>query len=50
LVCCWEKFMESTPSTLSEGYATEDNYRWICLDCFRDLKDEMGWTLSSSST
>lgn len=46
--CCWAKFMESTPDALSEGYATEDNYRWICPNCFRDLKDEMGWTLVST--
>lgn len=48
-LCCFEKFMESGPDVLTEGYATEDDYRWICTDCFRDLKNEMGWTLLSSS-
>jgi hypothetical protein len=39
--------MESGPTgTLTEGYATSDNYRWVCVDCLRDLKDEMGWTLA----
>ena len=43
---CWATFMEDGPShTLKEGYVTEDNYRWICAECFRDLKDEMGWKL-----
>jgi len=43
---CWAKFMESgSADALTEGYATEDNYRWICAECFRDLKDEMGWKL-----
>jgi hypothetical protein len=46
-VGCWAKFMESGSSeVLTEGYVTEDNYRWICADCFRDLKDEMGWKLA----
>jgi SRSO17 transposase len=44
---CTATFIESGPAgTLTEGYATADNYRWICSDCFRDLKDEMGWTLA----
>ena len=44
---CWAKFMESGgPDVLTEGYSTEDNYRWICPECFRDLKDIMGWRLA----
>jgi hypothetical protein len=46
---CWATFMESGANILTEGYATEDNSRWICPDCFRDLKNEMGWTVVSSS-
>jgi hypothetical protein len=43
---CWTKFMESGgPDVLTEGYVTEDNYRGICPECFRDLKDAMGWKL-----
>jgi hypothetical protein len=41
--------MESGTDVLTEGYATEDNYRWICPSCFRDLKDEMGWTLAPAT-
>lgn len=32
-----------------EGYATTSayekgaDYEWICVECFRDFKDEMGW-------
>lgn len=45
-VACWAKFMEDgPPNSLKEGYVTEDNDRWICPECFRDLKDEMGWKL-----
>jgi hypothetical protein len=40
---CWAKFMESgSPEALTEGYVTEDNH-WICVECFRDLHEEMGW-------
>jgi DNA-directed RNA polymerase subunit RPC12/RpoP len=44
---CWAKFMESGPTdVLSEGYVTEDNRRWRCPECSRDLKDAMGWKLA----
>jgi hypothetical protein len=43
---CWAKFMESGgPDILTEGYVTEDQFRWICAECFRELKDVMGWKL-----
>jgi hypothetical protein len=46
---CWAKFMESgSPEILSEGYVTDDNYRWICPQCFQDLKVQMGWKLDSA--
>jgi hypothetical protein len=45
---CWAKLMESgSKDTLVEGYVTEDNSRWICPDCFRELKDVMGWKLAT---
>jgi hypothetical protein len=44
---CWAKFMESgSPDVLTEGYVTEDSNRWICPDCFRDLREEMEWRLA----
>jgi len=43
---CWAKFMESScPDVLTEGYVTEGDCRWIYPECFRDLKDVMGWKL-----
>lgn len=41
---CWEKF-SSFDGTLHEGYTTEDNYYWICSDCFRDFKTMFEWTV-----
>lgn len=41
---CWAKFMgEGYPDVLHEGYATEDNERWICEPCFEDFKDLFDW-------
>ena len=43
---CWAKFMESGgPDIFTEGYVTEDNHRWICQQCFHDLRDVMDWKL-----
>lgn len=48
---CWAKFAEfEGPEIQHEGYATCDDYKfgadydWVCLQCFSDLKEEMGWT------
>jgi len=45
---CWAKFMEpGTPGTLHEGYATENDYYWVCKTCFDDFKQMFEWTLAS---
>ena len=42
---CWIKFMENeVPGTFQEGYATEDNYYWVCPQCFADFQAEFQWT------
>ena len=47
-VGCWVTFMESkaAPEVLTEGYVTQDD-RWVCPQCFADLRDEMDWKLAS---
>ena len=43
---CWAKFMVEgmgTPDTLHQGYASENDYWWICERCFADFKDRFGW-------
>lgn len=43
---CWKTFSESlSEAVLNEGYATEDNYRWICTECFEYFKDLFGWNI-----
>ena len=33
------------PEDLKEGYATEDDYRWVCPKCFEDFRDEFKWVV-----
>jgi len=48
---CGAKFTDhpQIPDGLREGYTTtsEDSrgagYEWVCLTCFADLREEMGW-------
>ena len=46
---CGAKFMETgNGEILTEGYVTENNYRWICQQCFDDFKGEYAWKLENS--
>jgi hypothetical protein len=36
---CFTKFSDNYPDTLQAGYATADDYRWICPSCFEDFRD-----------
>jgi hypothetical protein len=41
---CGVKFMvEDFPEVLHQGYATEDDYRWICEPCFADFREMFKW-------
>lgn len=40
---CMSKFSVLILDCLTEGWATEDDYRWICKDCFEDFKDYFKW-------
>lgn len=31
------------PDYLKEGYATTDDYRWICPVCYEDFKYDLDW-------
>lgn len=45
---CFEKFNESdSPDALHEGYITEDNYHWVCRECFGDFRNLFGWKVGS---
>ncbi len=39
---CWAKFgPDSMPDVLREGFATSDDFDWVCPTCFDDFKDEL---------
>jgi hypothetical protein len=47
---CWAKLAEfDGPDIQYAGYATRDDYPkgarydWVCVTCFNDLREEMGW-------
>jgi hypothetical protein len=46
---CWAKFAEfDGPRIQHEGYVAKGRLgeeRWVCRECFEDLKDDLGWTL-----
>ena len=41
---CWAKFyVKDCAGSIQEGYATQDDYHWICPQCFSDFKDQFAW-------
>jgi hypothetical protein len=47
---CRAKFSElDEPDIQKEGYATTESYKrgtdydWVCVKCFSELKDKVGW-------
>lgn len=47
---CWAKFMEPPNGDIHEGYATVDDYRWICPQCFDDFQARFGWRLGQADS
>lgn len=43
---CGAKFSLASTDALKVGYASSDNYRWICDNCFGDFKDIFSWKVS----
>jgi len=46
---CWADFALPTllPDALHAGYATEDEYRWICERCFNDFRHRFAWHVAT---
>jgi len=43
---CWAEFTERPdPKVQHAGYATLDEYHWICKRCFNDFRDRFAWTV-----
>jgi hypothetical protein len=45
---CGRKFSEA-PGDMHIGYATTDNYHWVCEDCFNDFSQVFDWKVSAGS-
>jgi hypothetical protein len=45
---CWAKFSEG-PEDINFGYATTDDYHWICEQCFSDFSEMFQWSVIPSS-
>jgi hypothetical protein len=41
---CFSKFSASELDALRSGYATADNYYWVCDECFKDFATMFGLT------
>ncbi len=35
---CWDEFRKG-----DIGYTTQDEYHWVCDNCFKDFKEEFYW-------
>jgi len=48
---CWAKFtLQEHPDVLHQGYATPDDYFWICERCFEDFRHQFGWRIIADET
>lgn len=43
---CFTKFSDAIPDSLTQGYTTFDDYRWICEQCYTDFKADFKWITS----
>lgn len=42
---CGETFSDTEPDSLIQGYATNDDYHWICENCYSDFKEMFQWNV-----
>lgn len=45
---CWAKF-SIHDDDLKYGWTTEDQYHWVCDECYNDFKYEFGWVVAEES-
>jgi hypothetical protein len=47
---CFAQFAVNGDEVVREGWATADEYRWICGSCFQDHREQFLWTVLSRAT
>ena len=45
---CGAEFSLEGAGAFGFGYASPDNYHWICDNCFEDFKEKFDWKVISS--
>ena len=45
---CFQKFMDSGEDTIQQGFATLDDYRWICPTCYEDFNEQFQFKIQNS--
>ena len=35
--------LSSRDGDIHEGYATQDHYHWVCINCFEEFRGEYEW-------
>lgn len=41
---CWQKIMDSdSPEVERFGYTDEEEFEWICPDCFETFREKFSW-------
>lgn len=47
---CFATFtVHASPGSLSVGYCTQDEYRWICEQCFAAFQERFCWVVDVDS-
>jgi len=36
------------PEAVEQGYVSDDDYHWVCEDCFADFRDRFDWTVANT--
>jgi hypothetical protein len=48
---CWATFsVEDHRGAQQRGYATPDDYHWVCETCFNDFKEMFEWKILDAPT
>jgi hypothetical protein len=37
------------PDAVVRGYVTDDDYHWVCEQCFADFREMFGWSVTEQS-
>jgi hypothetical protein len=48
---CWVDICDAADEgSRSEAFVTEDDYHWICADCYTDFADRFSWVIDQEGS